>query len=339
MSLVGGITGAFAQTQELELRRSDMSYPNSDFNFQVDTNVILDNSFQATGKNQRWDFSNLNNHGSFITKFLAPDANNGGDQIAGCNLVIQGSSANPEYTHMEVTDSVLRVLNNSTDTFATGPDFKPRALLFPLKYGMAWADSTRTAETYSGTDFGVPLDSIRVEVYILINNTCDGHGNLILPLDSVEALRVKQDLYYEYDVSGYSGITGWFPIQSASESELSYNFFNKDGGYYTAIVEYKADQVNIAEISYRSNNLLSVKDVEKAQAHVYPNPAQNFFQVEATQTGTMQIMDLQGKLLQSKIELTEGTNFIDIQALNAGQYLVILNYSDGSSAISRIIKK
>lgn len=341
MSLVGSITAGFAQTQNMEIRRSDISYPGKSFQFQEDTSVILPGTFQTIGQNQRWDFSVLDNNYSYTTLFLTPDANNGGSSVNGCNLVIQEDDQYDEFSYLQASDSALTALNNSMDTTAASADFHPRGMIFPMVYGTAWSDSSRSDNTYTGDEMGAPgIDSIRLEVFIIINNSCDGQGQLLLPVDSVEALRLKSDLYYEYTVSGYTSFTGWFPLQSGSDGQTSYAFLNKEGGYYAATVTLKPNQPNIAEISYRSSNVMSVKNpTEMEQTLLYPNPAQSHFQVEAKQAGSLQIFDLQGKLVQANMSLEEGTNRIETGSLISGQYLVVILYQDGTSSINRVIKR
>ncbi|MHB1278116.1 MAG: T9SS type A sorting domain-containing protein [Bacteroidia bacterium] len=340
MSLVGCITAGFAQTQNMEIRRSDISYAGKSFQFQDDTSVTLTGTFQNSGQNQRWDFSILDNNYSYTTLFLAPDSANGGNTVNGCNLVIQDDDQYDEYSYIEDADSVLTALNNSMDTTQASADFHPRMLIFPLTYGSAWSDSSRSSSTYTGDEFGFPAaDSVRLDLYILVNNTCDGHGQLLLPLDSVEALRLKTDVYYEYDVSAYTTITGWFPVQNGSDGQTSYAFFNKEGGYYAATVSLKSNQPNTAEISYRSSNLMSVKNpVDMEHTLLYPNPAQSHFQIEAKQAGSLQIFDLQGKLVQANVGIEEGTNRIETGALKSGQYLVVILYQDGTTSVNRVVK-
>ncbi|HCS21177.1 MAG TPA: hypothetical protein DIW47_11570 [Bacteroidetes bacterium] len=339
MSFVACVTAGFAQTQNMEIRRSDMSYAGKSFQYQEDTSVVLPMNFQSTGQNLRWDFSVLDNNFSKTTLFLAPDTNNGGSTVNGCNLVIQDDDQLDDYSYIEDADSVWKALNNGMDTTGATSDFHPRMMIFPLKYGSAWSDSTRSDNTYPGSDFGAPVDSIRVQVYVLVNNTCDGQGQLLLPVDSVEALRLKTDVYVEVDISAYTAITGWFPVQNSSEGQITYTFFNEEGGYYAASVTLKADQPNVGEIVYRSSNVMSVKNpLENVQTLLYPNPAQTHFQIEAKQAGSMQIFDLQGKLVQNNVNIEEGTNRIETGVLKSGQYLVVILYQDGTTSVNRVVK-
>src|SRR5690606_30397256 len=106
-----------------------------------------------------------------------------------------------------------------------------------------------------------------------------------------------------------------------------------------ATVEMKANQTNVGEISYRSASLVSVKNLaEKQAANLYPNPAQNQFQIEADQAGTLQMYDLQGKLVKTQTPVTAGTNYFEMNELLTGQYVVVIVYEDGSSTVNRIVK-
>ncbi len=338
LGIVGWFTGVIAQG-DLELRRSDMSYPGATFNYQVDTSVNLPNDFSQAGKDLRWDFSQLDNNESFVTKYLAPNSNNGGDQISGCNLVIQPNDQNEEYSYVDANSMDVKLLGNTDDTVSAGPEFKPRYLVFPLKYGDAWSDSNRTKDTYPGSDFGAPFDSLRVDVYVQLNYSCDGQGMLILPIDSVQALRIKQELFYEYNVSGYQQGLGWFPIQNGSDGSISYTFYNAEGGHYAAAIEMNPDQNNVGEISYRSSNILSVRrPAEMVHTLLYPNPTKNAFQIEASQEGTLQLFDIQGKEVKSNMTLVTGTNRFDIAELPTGSYTVLIRYADGSQSTNRIVK-
>lgn len=340
MCLVGSFASVFAQTQNMEIRRSDISYAGKSFQFQEDSSVTLPDTFQNAGKNQRWDFSVLDNDYSYTTRFLAPDANNGGSSVNRCNLVIQDDDQFEEYSYIEDADSVLTALNNNMDTSGAAINFHPRMLVFPLKYGSAWADSSSSDSTYTGADWGFPAaDSIRVQFSITVNNSCDGQGMLILPVDSVEALRLKTEVFYEYNAFAYTQLTGWVPVQSGSDGQTTYVFFNKDGGYYAASVSLDPDLPDMAEVTYRSSNLMSVKNPSgREQALLYPNPVQGQFQIEAKQAGTLQIFDLQGKLVQANLSIEEGTNQIETGSLSAGQYLVVILYQDGTSSVNRVVK-
>lgn len=338
LGIVGWFSCVIAQS-DLELRRSDMSYPGASFNYQEDTSINLAADFSKTGKNQRWDFQQLDNNGSFVTKYLAPDASNGGDQVTGCNLVIQNDDQENEYSFVDANSLDVRILGSTGDSLSAGPGFNPRYLVFPLKYGDTWADSSRTSDTYPGSDFGAPFDSIKVDAFVLLTYNCDGQGTLILPIDSAEALRIQQNVYYEFKVNGYQKGIGWFPIQNGSEGNVSYTFYTANGGHYAASVTIKENQNNMGEIIYRSANILSVKKpAEMTYTLVYPNPANNAFQLEANHSGSMQVFDIHGKQVMNDVALVAGTNRFEIAELPAGQYMVLIRYTDGSQSSSRLVK-
>ncbi|MDX5319629.1 MAG: hypothetical protein LPK45_01080, partial [Bacteroidota bacterium] len=111
LGIVGWFSGVIAQSTNMELRRSDMSYPGQSFAYSTDTSVAISNAFQEAGKGKRWDLQNLDINSSYTTNFLAPDANNGGNQVPNCNLVLQESDAPDEYTYIEATGDHVRALN------------------------------------------------------------------------------------------------------------------------------------------------------------------------------------------------------------------------------------
>ncbi|MBI1223201.1 MAG: T9SS type A sorting domain-containing protein [Bacteroidetes bacterium] len=339
--IVGFVSNAFAQTKDVEILRPDMSYPGQSFQYKTDTSFTPPSGFLDAGKGQHWDLRNLDDNGGYTTKFLAPDASNGGDQYSDCNLVIQDDDQQPTYTHLDVSGDYVKAVDMGGDSSGIDPNFKPRMLIFPLKYGMAWSDSTNSDKTYPGSDFGAPFDSVRVKLFIQISSFVDGQGTIMLPIDSIEALRLKQDIYYKAEISGYSStLNSWFPITTQEDDQVSYNFYNTQGGYYTARIRMKSDQPGVADVDYRSASLLSVQNPSKMETTLlYPNPAQNHVYFQTEKAGSMQIYNLQGQMVGEPVPVVSGSNEISINHLELGRYIIRIQYADGSYSTSKLIKQ
>ena len=85
------------------------------------------------------------------------------------------------------------------------------------------------------------------------------------------------------------------------------------------------------------NNVAALPVHEQITFEVYPNPTIGTLQVKAGQEiSGIEVRDIKGRLLlESK---GKNTN-IDLQGLDAGIYVLGLNFSDGQSAQKRILKK
>lgn len=327
-----------SQAQIDTLYRPDMSYPTASFQYDQDTSVSISATFGQSGQNQVWDFSASVIHYSYVSRFLAPDANNGGNAIQNCDLVIQNDDNFDEFLYMNESNESLIYLRASGDTFSTNLG-QHRSIVFPLHYGRSWTDSSSETMVYPGSFFGAPVDSIKIEVDILVISTCDGSGWLKLPLDSVEVLRVKQEFNVDYLVSAYM-FGNWSPVQGDQIQNISYNFYNEEGGYSAAMLTPNEDDPLVGELNYRSQSLMAVKPPAEAdRTLVYPNPSHGSIYINADKEGQMTILDLQGKVVKTKTAVNAGVNTFNAADLSTGTYLVFISYADGSQSVTRLVKK
>lgn len=83
-------------------------------------------------------------------------------------------------------------------------------------------------------------------------------------------------------------------------------------------------------------DLVSLSELEKNNAHIYPNPTSGLIQIETNkEINSAVLMDLRGKEIQ-KINYTGA---LDATNQPEGMYLVRIEFADGQTETQKIIKK
>jgi len=90
-------------------------------------------------------------------------------------------------------------------------------------------------------------------------------------------------------------------------------------------------------------NLRPIASVENlinynANPIFYPNPSTGIITIETEPQSTIVILDLQGKILQSKLS-QEGKTEMDVSALGNGTYFVRITSKDGKTQVGKFIKE
>lgn len=83
---------------------------------------------------------------------------------------------------------------------------------------------------------------------------------------------------------------------------------------------------------------LSNESFERNDFTIYPNPANNFFKVNAQETVSIEVYDILGKLVVKK-ENNSSNDQINISNLNAGVYMVNVKNDNGGIKIFKLIKE
>lgn len=337
LGLIAILTPLVGEAQVV-IERPDVSYPGQTFQFHTDTGYVLPAGFNSPGTGKRWDFSNAVNSSSFSTIYMEPNASNGGDTVANCNLVIKDNDNYEEYSYLNATDSGLYLLGQNFDFNGMNPEFEPRMIIFPLAINAAWVDSLVTDTVMTGADAGFPVfDSVRLEVRFSISNFADAEGMLLLPSDSSESIRLRSIVKYNLIGSGYTSITGWNQLYADNSTDTNWVFMNKKGGHFGANLTDLSN--GKGKLEYRSASLVNVKRVsENSSLQVYPNPTQQVLNLTADQNGTLNIYDMQGKLVKKDLRINEGNNSIQTDFLVTGRYIAVIQYQDGTYSSVKIVK-
>ncbi len=94
--------------------------------------------------------------------------------------------------------------------------------------------------------------------------------------------------------------------------------------------------------SFQIRNPLSIKSATQSdQLKIYPNPTENTLHIDLTNPGkdwNIKIVNLLGRAVISNQEINQQKNNIDVSALNAGVYLMIISL-DGESYYHKFVKQ
>ena len=117
-------------------------------------------------------------------------------------------------------------------------------------------------------------------------------------------------------VSQYSGTTN-------DTLTISYTTMNNNNQPFRCIIKSGScsDTSNVAVLTI--NNNVSINDIKNSSIKIYPNPTNNIINIEGlnkNENNTIQIFDVQGKLVITKTITEKGT--IDLSELNKGVYVI-----------------
>lgn len=108
------------------------------------------------------------------------------------------------------------------------------------------------------------------------------------------------------------------------------------------LLGYKMHQIEEEERKRQDSTAMSIPsliDVNDLDVQVYPNPASNkvFIQLGEIENLNLSILDLQGRVVKSGIEIT-GSGEISLEGLTSGSYLLQLNHKDYNKVIQLNVK-
>lgn len=181
-------------------------------------------------------------------------------------------------------------------------------------------------------DNGGTLENVTSEVYILNTEIADEVG-----IDANGAADATVDDFME--------ITNDF---NSSKSNATTNNFTKNSLEFTptgsfVVIYVRAPNASTSSLEVFYDNIelyetstLSVDDVFASNFKVYPNPAQDYIQIESrdVQVSSVEMYNLVGKKLISETNLVDSK--LNISSLSTGVYLLKVN-AEGRSLNKRIV--
>jgi len=320
----------FVANAQIELSPDDV-YSLGTYQMAYDTSGGFDEG--TPGANKTWDFSKLKKHLNSNIRVI-PYSDNG-----------LGIDANMVETEDGDTLSFIKKTTTEINIFfETGPsstDYKSVKLLkFPAKYNDRIIDSANSVNYFSGDDFGMPLiDSIRMTTKIKFDNNLDAWGTIKLAMGNFNALRVKQNLYFNIAVAAKTGKLPYVNIPSFGQidTSINYTWLTKGKGHYLA--QYYPDD---NEIEFMVSSGLSSKTISKFKAGVLvSNPINDQMMLKnaGNDAVLLTVFDINGK--QLAIERLEGKSesTIETSSFKQGMYTIqILNLTTHSVSFQKVLK-
>ena len=300
-------------------------------------------SLGNAGPNQTWDFSALQVQEYDTTEFIDPAGTPFSSIHPTANLCFEDDG---EYVYINKNPQGLSLVGFDNLPY-------PQLLLpLPLAYGLNTIvgpviimDSALVnpgfidhslAPTISLDPFHNQVDSIKILSESSTEFNVDAHGDIIIPMGTFDALRVKTDGitttdYFAYCSDSILGNGAWYPMPAAifpSEVEIisSYAWWTNDPLIKFALVQIEVDSVGgINAVDFmHSPSPSSVNNLSTNNFNIYPIPTTNNLTVEAqnNEVTSLELMDVTGKLILER-EFTQSTS-LDVSQISDGIYFLNL---------------
>ena len=298
--------------------------------------------------NQIWDFSTLQVQASDTTEFIDPVGTPFASNHPTANLCIED---NGEYIYINKNVQGLSIV---------GFDNLPYPQLFlplPLNYlatttvgPVTIMDSALAnpgfidhslAPAISLNPFYNQIDSIKFLIESSTEFNVDAHGDVIIPMGTFDALRVKTDGitttdYFAYCSDSILGNGAWYPMPAAifpSEVEVisSYSWWTNDPLIKFTLVQIEVDSVGgINAVDFmHSPSPSSVNNLSTNNFKIYPIPATSNLTIEAqdNELTYLDLADVTGKVILKR-EFIQSTS-LDVSHIAQAIYFLNLKTVEG----------
>jgi hypothetical protein len=323
----------------------------------IDENPSSSISIGNVGLNQIWDFSSLQQNSTRQLSFISPVGTPYEGQYPDANLCMVESgfysyynkSASGVYAHgvgdtvfnspalfyplpmtdnLNISDGPIVVI----DTFITGPFLSlaiPPALVFSLSQGLANRADTALIRITNTTDFIV-----------------DASGEVIMPVGSYDALRLKSIKYISSELDVYcsdsiTGLGAWVtnvPFTSIpflngfsnNETEYKYEWITND-----ASVDFLLAEIVVDSLDNIQNNVVflnqNVNEVEESDIDIdiYALPHSRILNIEINELSSSRVRmyNISGALILDRS--FTGKTHIDMSSYTIGNYLLNVDSKNG----------
>ena len=305
------------------------------------------------GPNQTWDFSTLQVQEYDTTEFIDPAGTPFGNDHPTASLCIDDDG---EYIYIDKNALGLSLVGFDDIPY---PQF---ILPLPLTYGLntvvgptivmdsAFANpgliDNSLAPSISLNPLHNQIDSINIYIESSIEFNVDAYGDVIIPMGTFDALRVKTDDVTTQDIFLYcsSSVTGngsWH-IMPDSDVEVtsSYAWWTNDPLIKFVLVQMEIDSLggtNGVDFMH-SSAPSSVRDLSSNNFNIYPIPSINSLTIEAknNELTSLDLIGLNGKVILKK-EFIQSTT-LDVSHIAKGVYYLNLKTVDGKLTKKIIIE-
>lgn len=291
---------------------------------------------------QTWDFSMLNEDGRDSIAFFEVSQSPHANLFPSANLVATLNDTN--YIYLEKTNDFLRThgsfgsLNYQGFLVTTAFYFdSPQTLIsFPMELGNTTSEEVVGRIVVAGSVLQQSVDSVKLIRRSVRQVTVDAHGSLTTPTGTFDALRSTEiEIVSDSIYALSSGI--WFPAiaNPVPDTVVYYNWWTNQNGLGFPVVQLQAaTDGTIDQAVWLNSFVSSVKEGNQQLAfNVSPNPASDFVNLALPErfSGKIAVYDLNGTL-RYEAPTVQPTERIDIQALAAGTYILVLKDPQGRIA-------
>ena len=312
-------------------------------------------SLGNTGANQTWDFSTLQVQEYDTTVFIDPVGTPFSSSHPTANLCIEDDGG---YLYINKNPQGLSLVG--FDNFP----YPQLILPLPLTYGanttvgpvtimdsvMVNAFLPDSMAIFITMGLAQQIDSIKILIESSTEFNVDAYGDVIIPMGTFDALRVKTDDvtttdYFVYCSDTIFGNGSWYSMPAViapSEVEItsSYSWWTNNPSIKFVLVQIEVDSVggiNAVDFMHSPSPSL-VNDLSTNNFNIYPIPATNNLTIETqnNELTSFDFVDVSGKVILKK-EFTQSTN-LDVSDFSKGIYFLNLKTVSGELTKQIIIE-
>jgi len=193
-----------------------------------------------------------------------------------------------------------------------------------------YKEETASTVYASSASNGGKLDiSFKYKTHILLNGSVNGSMKIEYSIDGGQNYQTLQTISLTSVVSctSWSGSLPQGTVPSGSNFRLKISGQWTAGDYWLLLDDFKITQ----------SPFLAASDITKKETVVYPNPFKDaIFLDNADAVKSISITDVSGRIVKNINKISKELQLND---LKTGVYILTVNYKDGQSEISKIIKK
>lgn len=291
-----------------------------------------------------WDISGITHSYSDSLVFYAPAETPYSTEFPAANIATRLDTT--LYIYFEKTADRLSLVGShgylkfDTLTLNTSIRFpqKQTVIRFPANLNDSYTENSRAIVQLAGTEVGVPYDSVRLISNYTRDVVIDAYGQMTTPSGTYETLRSTETEVKTDSVYIKSGPV-WYPLLGFSPFTVVYSnwWTNQNGiGFPVAQVEFYPGNGKWEVNWLKEFTTLTREQVAAVQIEISPNPTAHFLNVSLPGlfTGTMEVHDLQGRLLLTQ-PIRNPTERLDVQKLANGTYVLVLKNTKGKLAGAR----
>jgi hypothetical protein len=332
---------------QISIEKTDFLLVNDTARISVTTDENID--FSTTGVNSFWDYSNLIaesqqllsptpiSMGSFAVQFqfgsMAP-ATYASDYYESFTELpfesIEGFlpvNFEDYYRFTKITDDSVSFPGYAFKVEGNDVPFRSDTIEIPYRFPMEFGD-TYASRAYSKIDFNPFFDGIFIQ-YRQRSSIVDGHGTLITPYGTFDAIRVthmidEQDSIY-VDLFGFAQ---WIPINQPRVFEYEWWAKNQKVPVLKIVTTETMGDQTVTNITYKDEYLgLDANLTEETMIFtIYPNPAENSIHITSNQKiHDIKVYSEMGAVLIEESNSNLNKTSIDLNHLASGTYFIHLH--------------
>ncbi len=314
-------------------------------------------SVGVAGANQTWDFTALNSANFNMTPVMDASSGSMAAAFPNADIVLQQFGGE---LYLEVTATEMRQLGFVGEQFGFSVTnvFSPQGIFrkAPLNYNDAYTDSNGGSFTVGADQIpfidqlGLPVtpDSIRINQLTTTNVVVDAWGQLLLPGESHDVLRLRKEIENSFTIEALLPVIGWIDATVLAGGAIpgiedsmteSYEFLSDNSKESIATVNFDTLGGVVQTVTFKPPSTVPVTQISnlKERFQVYPNPAYITAKIDVHgyENGaySLEVYDITGKQVYNKSLEVRGdmTVRIEVMEWNKGTYLCSLVDASGKT--------